>query len=74
MSRSEAVDQRDSKKPEDGIVRVSEYRDDLHAESLDDIQVGEYGYKYRVIGGIMLPPLRDTGEVRGVAQHRDPPQ
>ncbi len=50
------MNQRDSKKPEDGIVRVSEYRDDLHAESLDDIQVGEYGYKYRVIGGIMLPP------------------
>ncbi len=24
---------------------IGEYRDDLHAESLDDLRRGEYGYK-----------------------------
>lgn len=39
-----------------GVARVAEYRDELHAENLDDIQVGEYGYKYRIIEDVMLPP------------------
>lgn len=39
-----------------GITKIGVYQDELHAESLDDIRVGEYGYKYRVIDDLVLPP------------------
>ncbi len=39
---------------------IGEYRDDLHAESLDDLRRGEYGYKYRLLDGVMMPPYITT--------------
>lgn len=41
----------------DSSSRVHEYSDELHAEKMDDLQIGEYGYKYRVLDGVMLPPF-----------------
>jgi hypothetical protein len=35
---------------------IDEYKDELHAEVLDDIQTAEYGYKYRLLEGIVMPP------------------
>lgn len=35
---------------------VGEYRDELHAEVLEDIETGEYGYKYRMLEGLVMPP------------------
>ena len=35
---------------------IGEYRDEIHAETLDDLQHGEYGYKYRLPDGVMMPP------------------
>ena len=42
--------------PTGGQPRIGEYRDDLHAETLEDIQIGEYGYKFRTLEGLMVPP------------------
>lgn len=50
------MNQEDTQAVSGGGARIGEYRDELHAESLDDIQVGEEGYKYRTIEGVMLPP------------------
>lgn len=36
--------------------KVADYNDELHAEVLDDLKVGEYGYKYRIIDGVVMPP------------------
>lgn len=36
--------------------QVPEYDENMDAEFLKDLQVGEYGYKYRVIDGVVLPP------------------
>ncbi|HEU0302164.1 MAG TPA: sulfotransferase domain-containing protein [Longimicrobium sp.] len=33
-----------------------DYQDELHAEVLDDLQIGEHGYKYRLVDGIVMPP------------------
>jgi hypothetical protein len=38
------------------LFRVPEYDDKIHAEVLDDLQIGGYGYKYRVLDGLVLPP------------------
>ena len=35
---------------------IDEYRDELHGEVLHDIQTAEYGYKYRLLEGIVMPP------------------
>jgi len=35
---------------------VGEYQDELHAEVLEDIETGEYGYKYRMLEGLVMPP------------------
>lgn len=32
------------------------YRDELHAEVIDELRVTEQGYKYRLIDGIVMPP------------------
>jgi hypothetical protein len=37
-------------------IKIGEYQDHLHAEELDDLQIGEYGYKFRTLEGLMLPP------------------
>lgn len=50
------MNQKDKQAMSGGIARIGEYSDELHAENLDDIQVGEYGYKYRTIEGVVLPP------------------
>ncbi len=33
-----------------------DYRDELHAEILEDLRVGEFGYKYRILDGVVMPP------------------
>ena len=35
---------------------IDEYRDEIHAEDTDSLQVGECGYKYRMIDGVVMPP------------------
>jgi Sulfotransferase domain len=35
---------------------VGEYRDELHAEDPDDLKVGDYGYKYRLLNNVVMPP------------------
>ena len=35
---------------------VGEYQDELHAEVLEDIEIGEYDYKYRMLEGLVMPP------------------
>jgi len=40
---------------EDELV-IGEYNDAIHAEVLDDLQVGEHGYKYRILDGLVVPP------------------
>lgn len=44
------------KAPGGEIRKITGYRDELHAEQLDDIEIGEYGYKYRTLEGLVLPP------------------
>ncbi len=36
--------------------KVGEYDDKIHAEVLDDLRIGEYRYKYRVLDGVVMPP------------------
>ncbi|GMQ82324.1 MAG: sulfotransferase domain-containing protein [Rhodothermia bacterium] len=35
---------------------VGKYEDALHAEALEDLQIGEFGYKYRILDGVVMPP------------------
>ncbi len=35
---------------------IGKYKDHIHAEVLDDLQVGDHGYKYRVLEGLVMPP------------------
>lgn len=35
---------------------IDEYQDELHAEVLEDIEVGEHDYKYRMLEGLVMPP------------------
>lgn len=35
---------------------IDKYRDEVHGEVLQDIEIGEYGYKYRRLEGIIMPP------------------
>lgn len=39
-----------------GHFTVGEYRDDIHAEDLEGLRVGEHGYKFRLIDGVVMPP------------------
>ena len=41
---------------EDSNLKIGEYRDDVHAEVLDDVRIGEHGYKHRMVDGIVMPP------------------
>lgn len=36
--------------------KIGKYQDAIHGEDLASIQVGDYGYKYRIIEGVMMPP------------------
>ena len=40
---------------------VGRYEDAVHAEVQEDLQVGEYGYKYRLIEGRVMPPYITPG-------------
>jgi len=35
---------------------VPDYRDELHAEVLEELRIGEHGYKYRLVDGVVMPP------------------
>jgi hypothetical protein len=35
---------------------IGKYEDHIHAEVLDGLEVGEYGYKYRLLNGLVMPP------------------
>ncbi len=35
---------------------IGKYDDALHAEVQDDLQIGEFGYKYRILDGVVMPP------------------
>lgn len=35
---------------------IGKYQDNIHAEVLDDLEIGEYGYKYRMLEGRVMPP------------------
>jgi hypothetical protein len=35
---------------------VGEYRDDIHAEEFEGLTVGEQGYKFRLVEGVVMPP------------------
>ena len=43
----------EKKRPEPSIGK---YEDDIHAEVLDDLVVGDHGYKYRTLEGRVMPP------------------
>lgn len=47
--------------------RVFEYTDQEHAEDLEGLKFGEHGYKYRLLEGRIMPPLRHPQPVRIVA-------
>lgn len=36
--------------------QIPEYEDAIHAEVMDGLQVGEDGYKYRMLDGVVMPP------------------
>ena len=38
-------------------VKLAGYEDTLHAENLADIQLGEYGFKYRILDGLPVSPF-----------------
>ncbi len=35
---------------------IGEYRDEIHAEDPKGIEIGEHGYKYRMLDGVVMPP------------------
>ncbi len=40
----------------DKRIEIGEYDDNIHAEVLEDLQAGDYGYKYRIVDGVVMPP------------------
>ncbi|KAJ1963395.1 hypothetical protein GGI12_002081 [Dipsacomyces acuminosporus] len=36
--------------------KVLEYSDEKHAEVMDDLIIGDFGYKYRILDGVCMPP------------------
>ncbi|KAK4031691.1 P-loop containing nucleoside triphosphate hydrolase protein [Parachaetomium inaequale] len=37
-------------------LHIGEYTDEMHAESPEDLRIGEHGYKYRLVEGRVMPP------------------
>jgi len=35
---------------------IGEYRDEFHAEDLSGLRVGDHGYKFRILDGLVMPP------------------
>jgi len=35
---------------------IGKYEDHIHAEILDDLELGDHGYKYRLLNGLVMPP------------------
>ncbi len=47
----------ESSRETEGIIqKIGKYKDSLHAEVLDDLQVGDHNYKYRLLDGVVMPP------------------
>ncbi|KJZ74634.1 hypothetical protein HIM_05984 [Hirsutella minnesotensis 3608] len=40
----------------DKAADALDYNEDLHAEVPEDLQIGEHGYKYRIVDGRVMPP------------------
>ena len=40
----------------DKRIEIGEYDDNIHAEVLENLQAGDYGYKYRIVDGVVMPP------------------
>ena len=36
--------------------KIKEYNDEVNAEDLDGLKIGEYGYKHRIIDNVVMPP------------------
>ena len=49
--------QNDNEEPEpSNPFKVLDYQDQVHAEVLEDLKIGDYGYKYRLLDGVVMPP------------------
>lgn len=35
---------------------IPDYQDELHAQPVEELRIGEHGYKYRLVDGIVMPP------------------
>ena len=40
-----------------GGPQADPYDERVHAEVLDDLELGEYGYRYRMVDGVVMPPF-----------------
>jgi len=38
------------------MYTIKEYSDEIHAEDASELKIGEFGYKYRMIDNIVMPP------------------
>lgn len=36
--------------------KIAPYQDELHGEAVEDILTGDYGYRYRILDGVVMPP------------------
>lgn len=54
--------------------KIGPYRDDLHGEDLDGIRIGGFGYKFREIEGLMLPPYVTPERYRVSREMRPRPE
>jgi hypothetical protein len=36
--------------------KITEYADHIHAEVTEDLQTGDYGYKFRILDNVVMPP------------------
>ncbi len=43
------------------IQKIGSYCDEIHAEVVEDLHIGEYGYKYRMVEGRVMPPYITPG-------------
>jgi hypothetical protein len=40
----------------DNNFKITEYADHIHAEVTEDLQTGDYGYKFRILDNVVMPP------------------
>ena len=36
--------------------KIAPYQDEIHGEAIEDILTADYGYRYRMLDGVMMPP------------------